>query len=109
MENLFSYGTLQYPSVQQNSFGRLLEGERDYLLGYKIEQTKIEDATVVATSGDEYHPIAIYTGNVDDSISGMVFSITKEELQKSDAYEVSQYKRVGVKLKSGKDAWVYVR
>lgn len=109
MENLFSYGTLQYNSVQQSSFGRLLEGEKDILVGYKIEQTKIDNANVVATSGDEYHPIAIYTGNIGDTVEGMVFSITKEELQKSDDYEVSQYRRVEATLKSGKKAWVYVQ
>jgi gamma-glutamylcyclotransferase (GGCT)/AIG2-like uncharacterized protein YtfP len=109
MENLFSYGTLQYESVQLSSFGRLLEGEKDYLVGYEIEQTKIENTDVVATSGDEYHPIAVYTGNTNDSIEGKVFKISKEELQKSDEYEVSQYRRVEVTLRSGKQAWVYVK
>jgi gamma-glutamylcyclotransferase (GGCT)/AIG2-like uncharacterized protein YtfP len=109
MEYLFSYGTLQYPAVQQSSFGRLLKGKKDFLLGYKIEQTKIEDESVVSTSGDEYHPIAVYTGNTGDSIEGVVFEITAEELQKSDEYEVSQYKRVEAVLKSGKRAWVYIK
>lgn len=109
MENLFSYGTLQYPAVQQSSFGRLLDGEQDVLLGFKIEQTKIEDANVVATSGDEYHPIAVYTGDFSDTVEGMVFEITAEELRQSDKYEVSQYRRVEAILKSGKKAWVYMQ
>ncbi|TWF46555.1 hypothetical protein [Neorhizobium alkalisoli] len=31
---LFSYGTLQYPEVQKASFGRLLEGTDDAILGF---------------------------------------------------------------------------
>lgn len=109
MVNLFSYGTLQYPAVQQSSFGRLLKGQKDVLLGYKIEQIKIEDASVVSTSGDEYHPIAVYTGNNDDEIDGIVFEVSEDELKKSDEYEVSQYRRVETKLRSGKKTWVYAK
>jgi hypothetical protein len=38
-----------------------------------------------------------------------VFEITAEELAAADRYEVSEYTRVLVTLKSGARAWVYVR
>jgi len=37
---LFSYGTLQLENVQLENYGRTLRGERDRLIGYKIEKTK---------------------------------------------------------------------
>ena len=39
----------------------------------------------------------------------MVFEITEAELAGADAYEVSDYKRILVRLKSGVEAWVYVK
>jgi len=42
-------------------------------------------------------------------VAGTVFEITPAELAAADAYEVSDYARVAVKLKSGVEAWVYVR
>jgi hypothetical protein len=37
-----------------------------------------------------------------------VLQITPEELMNADRYEVAAYLRVGVTLRSGKRAWVYV-
>jgi hypothetical protein len=37
-----------------------------------------------------------------------VFTISKEELLLADNYETDDYKRIKVKLQSGKEAWVYV-
>lgn len=82
MVNLFSYGTLQLESVQQSSFGRLLKGAKDTLVGYKVEDTLIDNEEVVKTSGLAYHPIAIYTGNTSDEIDGVVFEITEDELKR---------------------------
>jgi len=38
-----------------------------------------------------------------------VFEITEDELASADRYEVADYKRIAVRLKSGTDAWVYVK
>ncbi len=35
MPLLFSYGTLQQEDVQLSTFGRLLQGQRDELLGFE--------------------------------------------------------------------------
>ena len=49
------------------------------------------------------------TGDPADDIAGKVFAISEAELAAADAYEVDDYKRVLVRLASGRDAWVYVK
>jgi hypothetical protein len=107
-ELLFSYGTLQLEAVQRATFGRKLTGTADALPGFAREMMKIEDAAVVATSGQTHHPIVSFTGRAEDAVDGMVFAVTHEELRNADTYEVAAYKRVAVTLRSGKPAWVYV-
>jgi gamma-glutamylcyclotransferase (GGCT)/AIG2-like uncharacterized protein YtfP len=105
---LFSYGTLRQAEVQMASFGRRLAGQPDALPGYASVMLEITDPDVVATSGLKFHPI-VETGNPADEVAGTLFSITEAELAAADAYEVSDYKRIEVVLKSGKSAWVYVK
>lgn len=107
-EKLFSYGTLRYEVVQMANFGRKLEGTPDSLPAFKLAMVTITDSRVVATSGETEHPIISYTGKSADSVDGMVFDISAEELQQADAYEVDDYKRIEVKMASGISAWVYV-
>ncbi|CAM4198195.1 gamma-glutamylcyclotransferase family protein [Pseudoalteromonas byunsanensis] len=107
MEALFSYGTLQQSQVQLDTFGRLLEGESDTLLGYRIAEVKITDAAVIASSGKDIHPILIRTGSANDKVEGTVFLITDDELAHADNYEVDEYLRVSARLASGKQCWIY--
>ncbi|NYH18545.1 gamma-glutamylcyclotransferase family protein [Paraburkholderia bryophila] len=107
-ENLFSYGTLQLEAVQLATFSRKLDGQADDMPGFSMTLLKIEDASVVATSGKTHHPVVSYSGNPADKVRGTVFSITPEELAQADAYEVSDYRRDRVTLASGVSAWVYV-
>ncbi len=106
---LFSYGTLQLESVQLASFGRLLHGQRDSMPGYKSVFIEITDPDVIAKSGTNQHPMVIPSHDQDDEVSGQLFRITPQELAAADAYEVGDYQRVEVALKSGKRAWVYVQ
>jgi Gamma-glutamyl cyclotransferase, AIG2-like len=108
MAYLFSYGTLQQESVQIASFGRALQGKPDALPGWRREMVEIIDAEVFCLSGERFHPILV-PGNDADEIPGMVFEISEEELQRADAYEVAAYKRIAQRLKSGLEAFVYVR
>lgn len=108
MPLLFSYGTLQQEAVQLATFGRLLGGDPDALLGYAQFMVAIEDPQVVATSGKSHHPIVRYTGDGESRVAGMVFDISPQELAQADAYEVAAYKRVLAPLQSGRQAWVYV-
>jgi len=106
---LFSYGTLQDKSVQLANFGRELIGHADALSGYQQIFVEITDLKVVATSGKTHHPIVQASANPSHEVAGTVFEITASELASADSYEVSNYKRVSVLLKSGVQAWVYVQ
>jgi Gamma-glutamyl cyclotransferase, AIG2-like len=108
MPYLFSYGTLQQEGVQIASFGRALKGKPDALPGWRREMVEILDAEVFCLSGERFHPILV-PGEASDEIAGMVFEISEAELQRADAYEVAAYKRIAARLKSGLDAFVYVR
>jgi gamma-glutamylcyclotransferase (GGCT)/AIG2-like uncharacterized protein YtfP len=107
MEKLFSYGTLQLENVQRETFGRLLTGIKDILVGYILSEVKIRDKDVIKKSGTDIHPILKYTGNISDQIEGTIFHITPEELEQADAYEVDEYARIEGNFKSGTLAWVY--
>lgn len=105
---LFSYGTLQDKAVQLANFGRELTGSSDAMLCYEQSWVEITDPDVLATSGKTHHPILRPGSESSAAIPGTVFQITPEELAAADSYEVADYKRVSVVLKSGIEAWVYV-
>lgn len=107
MPLLFSYGTLQQDAVQRSTFGRLLQGRPDELLGFEQAVLKIEDPAFVATSGQAHHAIVTFNGRPDSRVPGMVFEVTDAELAKADDYEPAGYTRVSARLASGKRAWVY--
>ncbi|GAA2971155.1 hypothetical protein JOD63_000756 [Microbacterium terrae] len=107
-ELLFSYGTLQHPDVQRDTFGRLLEAEPDVLPGYTVDYAEIADTRVIDVSGTSVHPIVRATGNPLDKVVGQVLRVTEDELEAADEYEVAPYRRGRVQLSSGRGAWVYV-
>ncbi|MBS0333991.1 MAG: gamma-glutamylcyclotransferase [Proteobacteria bacterium] len=106
---LFSYGTLQLEAVQRANFGRRLDGAADVMPGYRQTTIRITDPETIRLSGTDTHFIVAPSDDPDDTVAGMVFEITPEELAAADAYEVSDYRRVEVRLGSGLDAWVYVK
>lgn len=108
LEVLFTYGTLQLPDVQLDTFGRLVGGDADALPGYRLEWTDIDDERVAELSGLDKHPILRHTGDAHDRVFGRVLTLTAEELDAADEYEVSLYRRASVTLASGLRAWVYV-
>ncbi|MER6197952.1 gamma-glutamylcyclotransferase family protein [Streptomyces sp. NPDC001586] len=105
---LFSYGTLQSREVQLAQFGRLLEGKPDALPGHRITYIEITDPEVIAVSGSDRHPLLVASSEPSDAVEGTVFSITDEELASADDYEVDDYARTQVVLRSGTKAWVYL-
>ncbi len=109
MNKLFSYGTLRYKKVQIETFGRELQGKKDKLIGYKISMIKINDQDVISISDESEHPIIEYTGNNKDIVKGVLFNINDEELIKADSYEVKEYERIRVILKSKEKGWVYIK
>jgi hypothetical protein len=109
MAKLFSYGTLQLETVQLDTFGRLLKGNKDRLLGFTVSKLKITDPKVIKSSGTDIHPILEYTGNKKDFVEGVLFELTDEELLNADKYEVDDYKRSELIFESGETGFVYLK
>jgi hypothetical protein len=107
MPLLFSYGTLQQPSVQMATFGRHLRGERDELVGFEQSVFTVADPEFVATSGKADHAIVRFNGRADSRVVGTAFEVTEAELIQSDEYEPAGYVRTPATLASGRQAWVY--
>ncbi|MDA6070846.1 gamma-glutamylcyclotransferase [Flavobacterium sp. AC] len=109
MLNLFSYGTLQKEQVQMETFGRLLTGKKETLLGYALKMVEITDHEVLRKSGQKFHPIIDFTGNLNDKVEGMLFKISETEILNADKYEVDDYKRIEVEFQSGEKGFIYVK
>jgi len=107
-ENLFSYGTLQKDKVQIKLFGRLLNGAKDVLKGYKLSSIEIKDKSFLSKGEQKNQLTAILSKDYTDIIEGTVFEVSEEELILADKYEPDNYKRVKVVLQSGKEAWIYI-
>jgi len=106
---IFSYGTLQQQDVQLSTFGRLLHGQADALVGFEPSTVPIDDPRVVAAIGRTHHANVTFNGRNDSRVSGTVFEITDAELAAADEYErLASYKRIAVTLASGAQSWVYV-
>lgn len=102
MPLVFSYGTLQEERVQLATFGRLLQGHRDELVGFDL-------SSVVAADGATRHANVTSNRRTESRVGGTAFEITDAELAAADQYEhVAAYKRIPVVLASGTRAWVYV-
>ena len=108
MPYLFSYGTLQQKSVQINTFGRLLEGSPDNLVGFIVDNLKIQDEEETRQIRREFYPIAKYTGSFHKRIPGTIYEAKEEDFNRTDHYEGDQYERILTILESGRRAWVYV-
>ena len=110
MQNLFSYGTLQLESVQLSTFGRRLESRADALVGYVVTLLPIRDEHVMAALGETHYRNIRFTGSETDVVEGMVLAVKAAELLQADEYEAdADYQRVIVGLRSGLEAWVYLR
>jgi gamma-glutamylcyclotransferase (GGCT)/AIG2-like uncharacterized protein YtfP len=107
MPLLFSYGTLQQEAVQMSTFGRLLRGQPDELVGFEQSLLSVEDPQFVATSGKSQHAVVRFNSRDDSRVAGVVFEVSDEELARADRYEPAGYKRIAATLASGKQAWVY--
>ena len=104
---LFSYGTLQQNETQLKLFGRLLNGTKDVLKGYKTITIEITDQAFLAKGENKFQRIAIPSDDPADEIEGTALEFTEEELLRADQYEPKGYGRKQVTLASGKKAWIY--
>lgn len=108
INKIFSYGTLQYPHVQQTLLKRELQGFSDILPKYSLTKIKNSNQDAVKLSGDSQHFLAVFTGKDTDQVQGKVYEIEESDLKNLDEYEVPHYQRVPVKLQSNELAWLYV-
>jgi gamma-glutamylcyclotransferase (GGCT)/AIG2-like uncharacterized protein YtfP len=96
---LFSYGSLRRGDVQIATFGRLLEGRPDELLGFELvpaDRSGTGHANVVRAAAER-------------RVAGIVFQVRDAELAAVDEYERRDgYTRVTGTLSSGQTSWVYV-
>ena len=97
-QKLFIYGTLKDNDVGKALFGGKPHGVPDVLEGF----TK----TVTDIQGVEYPNIAPKLG---DEVAGEVIEVSEETLKHVDAYETDAYDRRMMTLKSGTQAWAYIR
>lgn len=98
MPQLFSYGTIQDPMIQQKIIGRTLEASPDKVSGFKLSNISIDQ---------KRYPILIPDATATDSIKGSVYKISESELKAFDDYEGPDYQKSLLPLESGMMAWVY--
>jgi hypothetical protein len=97
---LFSYGSLQQPAVQLATFGRMLAGSRDAVVGFELGSVR---------RGDKQLANVTRSFLADSSVGGTAFDVSESELAAADAYERDDaYTRIRVTLASGEEAWLYV-
>ena len=102
MEKLFAYANLKEEELQKDLFGRILIGTPETLIGYIIKDIQIEEEF-----GLVHDPIISETPKPEDTITGIVYNISRQELHQVDLYEGLHYKRVEVHLQSNQKAWAY--
>ncbi len=106
---LFTYGTLQQESVQLSTFGRVLDGAKDELVGFEQSPVKIVDPDLVATLGRTHHSNVTKVGSDQSRVPGVAFEVDDAELLSVDEYETAfRYVRISCTLASARPAWVYV-
>lgn len=95
----FSYGTLQQPEVQDAVLGRRVDGWADHLDGYRLDWITITDPEVVRLSGSDTHPVLVV--DPAGSVDGTAWNLRGSDVAATDGYEVDEYGRVSVRLRSG--------
>ena len=104
---VFSSGTLRQTNVQLAIYGRQVPTVPHSLPAWRLEWIEITDPEVIAASGSGRHPI-LRLGDGQDSVDGAYLELSDSELAATDEYEVSDYVRREVVLRSGVTAYVYV-
>jgi hypothetical protein len=60
-----------------------------------------------AGTGSDRHPTLKPADRADAAVEGTVFALSEDESAAGDDYEVDDYARIAVPLRSGGHAWVY--
>ena len=108
MPLIFSYGSLQQEAVQVSTYGRVLRGESDELVGWVRTQIVVPEWHKAAATGVSHYANVERSLKSGSRVAGTVFELTDVELAATDAYERdAEYGRVLVVLASGRSAWIY--
>ena len=112
-ESLFTYGTLQSPEVQLDTFGRRVDGTDGTLVGFRLEWIDAAGArdsggSAIAAAPADRHRTLRRTDDPRDRVFGRVLQLTAAELDAADEYMAAASRRTRVTLSSGTEAWVYV-
>jgi gamma-glutamylcyclotransferase (GGCT)/AIG2-like uncharacterized protein YtfP len=106
---IFSYGSLQQEAVQVSTYGRVLRGDSDELIGWVRTLIKVPGWHKAAAAGVSHYANVERSPESGGRVAGTVFELTDAELAATDAYERdSEYRRAVAVLASGRSAWVYV-
>lgn len=108
VEPLFTYGVLQTPDVQLDTFGRFLHGEDDTLPAFRLDDGESADERGAHAAGAHRRRILRHTGDPRDRVFGTVVRLSPDELDAADEYLMTGSRRISVVLASGLSAWVYV-
>ncbi|MBN2610300.1 MAG: gamma-glutamylcyclotransferase [Bacteroidales bacterium] len=100
LHRVFAYGTLKNPEKRKSIILRETNIEEDFLTGFRVEMVKLNGI---------FYPAAIHEPLSRDKIRGATFMVSEAELEKLDVYESDAYKRIRVKLLSGKQSWLYIK
>lgn len=68
---------------------------------------EVKDELFLSKGEDLHQRTAVLSENKNDFLEGTALEMTHEELFITDQYEPKEYKRIKVKLRSGKEAWIY--
>ncbi|MDX2375901.1 gamma-glutamylcyclotransferase [Microbacterium sp. LRZ72] len=103
---VFTYASLREPTVQRETFGRVLDGVDDVLSGYTVDYlARPHDG---GPDVPRTRHLLRRTGSPRDKVVGRVVHLTEDEVDAADEYEIVGYRRALVTLESGTRAWIYL-
>jgi hypothetical protein len=108
VESLFTYGALQTPDVQLDTFGRLIDGEGDALAGFRLDDGEAGDDRGPSSSSVHRRRVLRHTGHPHDRVFGEVLRLSPAELDAADEFVMAGARRISIVLESGLSAWIYV-
>jgi len=68
----------------------------------------ITNPEVIRLSGSAEHPGLVRTGNPEAQVAGAALTVSERDLVAADSYEAADYVRTPVRLRSGREAFVYL-
>src|SRR5690606_4227550 len=103
----FSVATLQLPRAPQSLHGTPPDRQPGARVRRRDPRVGTPHPAVSEAGGSDVHPGIVATGEPSDGVDGIVFEVTPEQLAVIDRYEEVAYRRIEVRLESGRTAFCY--